>query len=255
MSSSERFGYEWDAYSFMDENYEKQFRNWVSPLSENDFENKIVLDAGCGMGRNSFWALKWGAKQVVAFDYDKRTVAAARKNLEKFSNAEVLFKSIYDIDWRDKFDIAFSIGVIHHLEDPVRALKNMVNALKSGGILLVWVYSYEGNEWVPKYIDPIRKNITSKLPLELVHFLSYFCSIPLWLMIKIFCGPTPYLRQLSKFKFWHVHSIVFDQLIPTIANYWKKGEVENLFKQLSIEDISVSWPPNGNGWTVIAKKK
>lgn len=254
MASEHRFGFEWDKYAEINPQYELQFKNWVSPLGPADFNDKVVLDAGCGMGRNSYWTLKWGAQKLTAFDYDKRTVAAAKKNLEQFSNAEVLFESIYDINWQNQFDIAMSIGVIHHLEDPQQALTNMVRALKPGGTLLLWVYSHEGNEWIPKYVDPIRKNITSRLPVSIVYWLAYFCSIPLWLVIKIFYGPTPYLHQLSKFKFWHVHSIVFDQLIPTVANYWKKEEVVHLLEQLPVNDIRISHPPNGSGWTAIAVK-
>ncbi len=254
MASEHRFGFEWNLYSKLNPQYELQFKNWVAPLDPSNFNDKVVLDAGCGMGRNSYWVLKWGAKEVTAFDFDERSVAVARNNLKDFSNVQVIFKSIYDIDWHEKFDIAFSIGVIHHLEDPVRALKNMINALKPGGILLIWVYSYEGNEWIPRFVDPIRKHITSKLPVAFVHWLAYGCSIPLWLIIKIFRGPTPYLRQLSKFKFWHVHSIVFDQLIPTVANYWKKEEVLFLLEQLPIKNIQINHPPNGSGWTVTAQK-
>ena len=255
MSSSERFGYEWDTYSFMDENYEKQFKNWTFPLSENDFNNKVILDAGCGMGRNSYWPLKWGAKELVAFDVDERSVNRAKETLKEFNNAEVVYKSIYDIDWKDRFDIAFSIGVIHHLKDPIKALQNIVASLKKEGTLLVWVYSYEGNEWIPKYVDPIRKNITSKLPVSIVHFLSYFCSIPLWGFVKIFRGPSGYLKQMSTFDFWHIHSIVFDQLIPDVANYWSKSDVEKLFSKLNLSDVSIKMPPNGSGWIINAKKK
>jgi len=255
MTSEQRFGFEWNHYDQLDPQYELQFKNWVAPLGVHDFSGKTVLDAGCGMGRNSYWALKWGASEVTAFDYDERTVVAATRNLKEFPNAGVVFKSIYDINWQDSFDIAFSIGVIHHLAYPAKALANMVRAIKPGGILLIWVYGYDGNEWIPKYIDPIRKNITAKLPVWVVYWLAYLFSIPLWLVIKLFHGPTAYLRQLANFKFWHVHSIVFDQLIPTVANYWKRDEVAELLAQLSVANIKIQHPPNGNGWTAIAIKK
>lgn len=255
MSSSERFGYEWDTYSFMDKNYEKQFRNWVYPLSESDFKGKSVLDAGCGMGRNSYWPLKWGASNLTAFDVDERSVRRTKENLKGFKNAEVIYKSIYEIDWENKFDIAFSIGVIHHLKDPKAALKNMIRALKKGGTLVIWLYSFEGNEWIPRFVSPVRINITSKLPVSVVHFMSYFCSVPLWAFVKIFKGPSVYFKQLSTFDFWHIHSIVFDQLIPVIANYWSKAEIENLFSDLELNDISIKMTLEGTGWTVIAKKK
>lgn len=254
MASSDRFGYEWNRYSGLDPAYEAQFANWVKPLTSADFKNKIVLDVGCGMGRNSYWSLKWGASKVVAFDADNRSVAAAKKNLAEFLNAEVLFKSVYEINWNQEFDIVFSIGVIHHLEQPAQALKNMVSALKLGGKLVMWVYSYEGNEWIVKYVDPIRKNITSRLPVSFVHYLSYLCSVPLWLFVKSGLGKSDYLKQLAKFKFWHIHSIVFDQLLPTVANYWKRSEVESLLSGLGLKNYDIHSPPNGSGWIVIGTK-
>lgn len=254
MSSEERFGFEWSKYNFMDENYRLQFEKWVFPLIKKDFEGKKVLDAGCGMGRNSYWSLTWGAERVTAFDCDTRSVEAAKKNLEKFKNTEVLYKSIYDIDRSNEFDIAMSIGVIHHLKDPKLALQNLVKSLKSGGKLLIWVYSREGNGLIVKFISPVRKLITSKLPVRLTYFLSYFFSTPLYIFLKIFRPKNSYLNQLRNFKFWHIHSIVFDQLIPDIANYWTKEEVEELIGSLRLKEFSVLRPPNGQGWTVIGIK-
>lgn len=254
MASEERFGFEWNKYSKLDPNYEKQFKSWVYPLKADDFKNKEVLDAGCGMGRNSFWSLKWGVKKLVAFDFDERSVACAKKNLSQFSNAEVLFKNIYEIDWQNQFDVVFSIGVIHHLENPRLAIAKLAQAVRPGGIILIWVYSREGNEWIVKYVNPVRKYITSKIPVGITHFLAYFCSVPLWIFVRIWRGPTPYLKQLAKFKFWHLHSIVFDQLIPEVANYWTKREALDLFSGLSVESVQIFQPPTDCGWTIIAKK-
>ena len=144
--------------------------------------------------------------------------------------------------------------MIHHLKDPILALKNIVKSLKQNGRILIWVYGYEGNEWIVKFVNPIRKNITSKLPLGLVHFLSYFCSTPLYLFVKIFKGPSLYLKQLSTFDFWHIHSIVFDQLIPEVANYWRKDEVKALLNGLDVHNVEVLAPKNQSGWILTAIK-
>ncbi len=254
MSSQHRFGYEWDRYAAMTPEYEGQFRNWTYPLAPNDWRGKRVLDAGCGMGRNSYWPLKWGASAVTAFDYDPRSVARAKATLKDFSNVEVLYKSIYNIDWQSQFDIVFSIGVVHHLEDPKQAIAKLVEALKPSGLLLVWCYGYEGNEWIVRYVDPVRKHVTSKLPLPLVHALAYLCSVPLYCFVKVFRGPSSYLKQLSTFNFWHLHSIVFDQLIPDVAHYWQKEEVEALATGLPFTDVVVETPPNKMGWILRATK-
>lgn len=254
MSSQERFGFEWDKYSEILPEYENQFKNWIGPIKTEYFKGKKILDAGCGMGRNSYWPLKYGAESVTALDFDKRSVQRAADNLKIFKNAQVIYRSIYDIQDQNYFDVVMCIGVLHHLANPLKALNNFFNALKNGGMLVVWVYSYEGNEWIVKLVNPVRKYITSKLPVGIVHFLSYFCSVPLWVFVKIFRGPSLYLKQLSGFSFKHLHSIVFDQLIPDVANYWKKEDVTKLFGQIPFKEINVSAPKNGSGWTVVAKK-
>lgn len=255
MSSQDRFGYEWDKYSWVAGDYEGQFCNWTYPLTPEDWKGKKVLDGGCGMGRNSYWPMKWGASSVTAFDFDKRSVARAKETLKEFPSATVVYKSIYEIEWKNEFDVAFSIGVIHHLNDPKKALSKLTDALKPGGRLLIWVYGYEGNEWIVRYVDPIRIHITSKLPLSIVHFLSYFCSIPLYIFAKLHLSSSRYLAQLATFDFWHVHSIVFDQLIPDVANYWKKEEVRALVEGLALEGIQVAPPPNNSGWILTGIKK
>ena len=68
MASEDRFGYEWGKYSDILPQYETQFNNWIYPLSKEDFKNKAIFDAGCGMGRNSYFALRYGAKSVVGID-------------------------------------------------------------------------------------------------------------------------------------------------------------------------------------------
>ncbi|MCK6462348.1 MAG: class I SAM-dependent methyltransferase [Candidatus Pacebacteria bacterium] len=253
MASQERFGFEWGKYSSIDPNHEIQFKKWIYPLSEKDFSGKAVLDAGCGMGRNSYWPLKWGAASATAFDFDHRSVESARKNLAGFKNAEVLYKSIYDIDFKDRFDIAFSIGVVHHLADPHKAVLNMVNSVKKGGEVLVWVYGYEGNEWIVKFVSPVRKILTSKLPPFLLNWLTFLVSAPLYLYVKFFPVKHPYLKQLKGFSFRHVHYIALDQLLPKIANYWKKEEAEALLRDKGLENIQI-YQSNGNSWTVVGTR-
>ena len=92
--------------------HECQFSRWIGPLSPADFRGKRVLDAGCGMGRNSYFALRYGATEVVTFDYDHRTIATAKATLADFPNARVEFRNVYEIEYTDEFDVAMCIGVV-----------------------------------------------------------------------------------------------------------------------------------------------
>ena len=252
--SPDRFGYEWDKFSKIIPDYEIQFLRWCYPLKPKDFKGKKILDGGCGIGCNSYWPLIYGAKKIVAFDCDERSLNAAKKNLAKFKNATVEFGSLYKPKYKNEFDISFAIGVIHHLEYPRKAIKTLVKATKPNGIVFIWVYGYEGiGSWVVKYINPIRK-ITSKLPIKITHFLSYFFSMPLYFYLKLFPQKNKYLKQLSGFSFWHISHIIFDQLLPRIANYWTKQEALSLFKNQNLKDIKI-FKVNDISWTIIGKKK
>lgn len=255
MGSAERFGYEWARYSHLDANYEAQFLKWAHPLEPEWFKGKSVLDAGCGMGRNAYWCLRYGAAKLVAFDYDERSVDATKKTLRDFGSARVQRGDIETFDIDERFDLVISIGVIHHLEHPQKALANLARLLKPGGKLLIWVYGYEGNEWIVRYVNPIRSKVTSRLPIGLTHALSYVCSAPLYAYLRIIPQKRQYLRQLSTFGFAHVHSIVFDQLLPRIANYWKQSEVQQLMRSVpGIGTVEV-YPVNEMSWTAIGTKR
>src|ERR1043166_3051048 len=88
--SAERFGYEWNLYREMRPEYEEQFRRWTTHLRPEDWRGKKFLDVGCGMGRNSYWPMSYGAREGVAVDIDERSLANARGNLAAFPNMQVM---------------------------------------------------------------------------------------------------------------------------------------------------------------------
>lgn len=247
MTSENRFKFEWSKYK-IHSSQEKQFNKWISPYKDG-FKEKTIIDCGCGSGRNSIWMYKQGAKKIVAFDNNPDTIKIASKNLASFKNTEIIYKDIYKMHWGNEFDLAVSLGVIHHLEYPEKAIQNIKKAIKPNGKFVMGIYSYEGNEWIVKYINPIRK-ITSRLPIRLTYFISYFFSIPLYVFIHIF-AKGEYFEMIKSFPFQHIHLLVTDQLLPRIANYWKKEEVLELmkpFKNVTITKINNNW------WTAIGEK-
>src|SRR5262249_12292559 len=177
--SSERFGYEWDTYASIFPEYEEQFRRWLPFLSPDDWRGKRFIDVGCGMARNSFWPMKYGAAGGVAIDIDERSLAAARINLQSYPSLEVCKCSVYDLLWRDEFDIAFSIGVIHHLEFPKMAVEAMLRATKPEGQVAIWVYGRENNGWLLSILNPIRKLLFSRLPVSWLHAISIIPAVML----------------------------------------------------------------------------
>ncbi len=185
--SPDRFGYEWERYSEIRPEYEEQFRRWTVHLEPEDWRGLRFIDVGCGMGRNSLWPMRYGAAGGLAIDVDARSLAAARRNLAEFPQLTVRELSAYDIAAVEEdaqqdaalggFDIAFSIGVIHHLEFPEAAVRAMAKAVKPGGRVLIWVYGRENNGWIVRLLDPLRKALFSRLPIALVHHLALYPAL------------------------------------------------------------------------------
>lgn len=252
--SPDRFGYEWATYAEILPVYEAQFRGWMPRLPPQDWRGASFLDVGCGMGRNSYWPMTYGAAGGVAVDLDPRSLAAARRNLAGFPTLDVVQASAYDLAFENRFDIAFSIGVIHHLECPARALAAMVRAVKPGGRVAIWVYGRENNRWLTGCLNPLRRALFSRLPVAWVHHLSLYPTALLWLLLRAGLRPIAYFRLIATFSFAHLRSIVFDQMLPRIANYWSRAEVEALMHAAGLQDITLDWV-NEMSWAAIGTKK
>jgi SAM-dependent methyltransferase len=251
--SPDRFGYEWGAYAEILPEYEEQFRRWTVHLALGDWRGKSFLDVGCGMGRNSYWPMTYGASGGCAADLDERSLASARRNLACFPTVEVVRSSAYDLPFADRFDITFAIGVIHHLEYPERALQRMVRAVKPGGRVLIWVYGQEGNRWLVAFLDPLRRALFRRLPVSFVHHLSLYPAAVLWLALRIGLRPNEYFKLLTGFGFPHLRSIVFDQMLPRIAHYWPREKVAELMTQAGLEDVRIR-SVNQMSWSAIGTR-
>jgi SAM-dependent methyltransferase len=251
--SPERFGYEWHAYSELRPEYEEQFRRWTAHLQPQDWRGLTFLDVGCGMGRNSYWPMTYGAAGGLAIDVDERSLAAARRTLAPFPGVRVEKRSAYEIGWRDAFDLVYSIGVIHHLQEPERALTQMTTAAKPGGRVLIWVYGLENNRWIVALLDPLRKALFSRLPVGGVHHLALYPTAVLWLLLRLGAGRIAYFRLLRQFTFRHLRSIVFDQMLPKIAHYWPRATVERMLHQQGLLDVRLTGV-NEMSWCAIGTK-
>ena len=250
--SPDRFGYSWDHYADLLPAHEEQFLRWTT-LDKDFWLGKRFLDGGCGIGRNSYWPMTYGASGGVAVDVDTRTLARARNNLAPFPSVEVREQSIYEIAEENDVDVAFSIGVIHHLSDPATAVRRLARAVKPGGHVLVWLYGRENNGWIVKFFNPLRHGLFSRLPLRLVHLLSWPLTTLLWCILRLGFPRGAYYRLIRAFDFDHLRAIVFDHMIPRIALYYTKEEARALLEGAGLRDVRATWV-NENSWSVMGRK-
>ena len=250
--SPERFGYSWDHYADLLPQHEEQFLRWTA-MEKSAWKGVRFLDGGCGIGRNSFWPMTYGAAGGLAVDVDDRTLSRAHANVGPFTALEIRKQSLYEIDEENAFDIAFSIGVVHHLSEPAAAVARMARATKPGGRVLLWLYGRENNGWIVHVFNPLRRVVFSRLPLSLVHALSLPLTLTLWILLRMGLPRGAYYRLIRGFSFAHLRAIVFDHMIPRIAQYYTRAEAEALLAGAGLTDIRATWV-NENSWSVTGTK-
>jgi SAM-dependent methyltransferase len=193
----ESFGWEWLRYPGSRPGDEAIFLE-ETMIPREEFAGKLVLDAGCGMGRYSAVALALGA-QVVSVDMSDsliRVAEAAKSNPKLHPVEGDLLRPPLK---KEIFDLAYSQGVLHHTSDTHAAFKAVAGLVKKRGLLSVWLYgmagSYEdfatnpirpGREWIIEHrrfawwvvrvrhwFSDFVRLFTTRLPVPVTYALCY----------------------------------------------------------------------------------
>lgn len=261
-ATAKAFGYEWTHYSALTEADKAEFLDWIKPLTPKAFVDRVVLDGGCGKGRHIALAAEFGAREVVGIDLSD-AVEAAYQNTRHLPNVHVVQADIFNLPFAAPFDLAYSIGVLHHLPEPKEGFMAMGRHVKPGGRLSIWVYGKEGNLWIEKIVNPVRIHLTSRLPKSVTRFLSFLLALPLYLALKLVYGPVQrhpcmswlrhrlfyadYLCAISGFSFAENFWNVFDHLVAPTAFYHRRDEVEDWFATARMEEVEIT-QRNNNSW-------
>ena len=110
-----------------------------------DYQDKKVLDMGCGTGEYALWYAMHGAGEVVGIDLSEGSLSVARERQAESALHNVTFKSmdILECDLPDNyFDYSYSVGVLHHTGAPTRGFAHLVRVTKPGGVVIVSLYSH-----------------------------------------------------------------------------------------------------------------
>ena len=259
-ATAANFGWQWTHFTQADERYAEQFLGWIGPVRPEFFNDKVVLEGGCGKGRHTQLAASWGARDVIGNDLSAavESAFAATRGQE---NAHVIQADIYQLPLAPDFDYAFSVGVLHHLPDPRGGFKSLASKVKHGGHLSAWVYGAENNEWITRWVNPVR-GLTSRInPRALLH-LSKLPTAALYLATKLVYRPlnaigngavakhlfyNDYLKAISGFGWREQHTIVFDHLVAPTAFYISREEFGEWWRDVEASDVQIGWH-NKNSW-------
>ena len=112
-----------------------------------------ILDAGCGTGVSTDYLchLNPGA-EVLAVDISAGALEVARERTRRSGAAarvrelRLEQRSLLDLAGEGPFDAINSVGVLHHLDQPLEGLRSLAALLRPGGVLHLFLYA-DGGRW------------------------------------------------------------------------------------------------------------
>jgi len=264
------FGYEWQTFDgHIQETYmtdKTNFLDFIAPVTPDFFADKMVLDAGCGLGRFLKLGADFGSRDIIGVDLSG-AVDVAYRHVRHLPNAHVIQADIMALPLKAVFDYIFSVGVLQFLEQPQAGFDRLTGLLRDEGSISVWVYAKENNGWVIRFVSPVRQYITSRLPRPLLFGLSYCLGLPLYLLIKLLYKPAnegkfpfnlarilpynDYFYYSSRLRYIGLVSTIFDHLVPSLVTYLSKEELAAWFHQKKFTHVTItsrnnmSWRAHG----------
>src|SRR5262245_44367817 len=196
--------------------------------SDDLYQGRRLLDAGVGAGRFAERAASKGA-EVFGVDLTS-AVDAAYRNIGERERVHLIQADIFALPFRaGTFDLAYSIGVLHHTPDPAAAFRRVADVVAPGGRFAVYLYSRYG---IAHRMSDVIRPLTTRLPLSVMWALSA-AAVPLYylyrlpvigkianLAVPISMEPDWQWRWLDTFD-WYTPKYQFKYLYPEIFRWYQ----------------------------------
>jgi SAM-dependent methyltransferase len=206
-----------------------------------DLAGKLVLDAGCGMGRFAEIVHRFGG-EYIGLDYSF-AIDAAYANAGHLHGVHFIQADLFELPFGDGvFDLVMSLGVLHHTPDPRRAFASIGRVVRPGGQLTITVYDAGNKVYVAN--SRFWRRFTTRLPKRILHALSY-AAVPLYYLWTL-PGLGWLLRSLAFISLerdwrWRVLD-TFDWYSPRFQSWHTHHEVFAWFKEDGFSEVEVLAP-------------
>ena len=220
------------------------FKEWIYPNKLEDFKNKEAVDCGCGAGTQLNFIAPY-CKYALGIDLN--TYQIAKRNTAQNKNVEVKKGDISVLKLKKKFDIVYSIGVLHHTSSPTKSFNNIKMLAKKGGRVIAWVYSYEGNFLNREVLESLKNIFFSKLNKNALWIFSIIITLMLYIPIyTVYMLPLrflpfyEYFQNFRKLDFKMNNLNIFDKMNAPLTHYIKKGAIQRWFNREEFFNIHIS---------------
>jgi len=263
------FGYQWKTYSqdnLVDDEYDGIFESYfkIFPFDKLP-KNAVGFDLGCGSGR---WAKGMAPKvgKLYCIDPSHEALNVAKNKLANYENTEFLNNGVDNINLaKNSMDFGYSLGVLHHIPDTLKGIKNCVDIIKPGGFFLVYLYYsldnkpmwYKGIWKLSNFFRSIISILPNTLKLiitKMIALLIYFpfskCSL---ILEKI--GFNVENIPLSSYRdksFYTMQTDSFDRFATRLERRFSKKEINEMMIEAGLSDIEFN--EGVPYWVAVGKK-
>jgi len=254
------FGEQWTRYTTNDGYYAsgELFRDICGPLLDpNALAGTTVGDIGSGTGRIVTMLIEAGVDRLVAVEPSDAFGVLKANTAQYADRIDYIHDDGKSIPPGRNLDYVFSIGVLHHIDDPAPVVRAAYAALRPGGRMLIWLYGREGNETYLRVVETLRP-ATIRLPHFALVALCHVLNLCLALYIPL-CRILPlplrdYARHvIGRFSWGKRYLVIYDQLNPTVARYYTRDQAEALLVDGGFRNVRL-YHRHGYSWTVIGEK-
>lgn len=254
------FGYQWATHKKNEGYYASNalFQDILGPdFSASLLKGKVVVDVGSGSGRIVRMISREHPARIHAVEPALGAYDTLRENTQDIKNIITYHNKTGSEFVVEDADYIISLGMIHHIPDPVPTMRNIYKCLKPGGKAVIWLYAHEGNELYLSIFQPIRR-LTVHMNNTALTILSKFLTVFLSGYITA-CDYLPLpmhvymVNHLKPFSWENRYLTVFDQLNPAWAKYYYKEEALKLMEDAGFKDVKIHYR-HGYSWTVVGTK-
>lgn len=124
-------------------------RNLAKRVAELMDKNDRVLECACGTGMLTK-AMAPNCRELIATDFSVGMLKKVKKNCSAFPNVKIRKGNIMKLNCKDgAFDKVVAGNVIHLLDEPYKALDELIRACKDGGRVIIPTYVNNENAGKP----------------------------------------------------------------------------------------------------------
>lgn len=226
----------------------------------------VAFDMGVGAGR---WARLVAPKvnHLHVVDAAEKALVVAMENCATQDNVTFHHATTDTVDLApESFDFGYSLGVLHHIPDTSKALKDCVKLLKPGGKFLVYLYYRFDNRpfwfrmiWQMSDIlrhavfrlPPTLKSVVTDIIAALVYWpVSRFAWLVEKLGLAVDVLPLSYYRRSS---FATLRTDSRDRFGTPLEQRFTRAEMDSMMQEAGLSDIRFS--TSAPYWCAIGTKR